>query len=644
MSLNVGDYVFRMVPSENTPFDPLDFTSTEDLDTWEVSAEEGGFTKITVTVAPIETGLLVPGRLQWCHLAVVKLDGTLKLIAIGKQDPMPVGGDPYSTTLSFTCAPSDWEAQQLAILQPTKSQAHWHPALVDPSAIDDPVEILDGQSRVVEFHPATLQPHLNDLFGVGLTTWDVGDEWIFDSLQAEIADVPYDEVIVTVEANWTQQLWGTFDATADVNAAFGLDGQPNTLTGDHFESKWPEKGDGLGKNNGYDVRKSSLTRVYPIGVELESPAFKSNSENHNYITDGNLEVPLAKDIKLERRWYDPEIEIGWSAEQARRERISMRLRSGLQDIGLGNGGVKRIDITVQDVTVDYNTPKWQPDTYYSVGDEVQRGSLVWKRLIAGTSLSTWGLDRHYFDMGTIPPTMIRRWQTTGEDGSVLGGIWNSQLLTTERGRALLLAALCKGRAALANSMRCVDVTVEVGYQEVIEAGLWIGMKVRLTIPAGRLAIEGDTVEGKVVSYRIASSAAEDRAELTIRCSCGSGKVATGTSVLSYSQTGQAWDRIGIPNLSAITAQPMATGGIIDIQVENTVAEQITYVDERDYDPGAGRTDKEETNPERLIKDKPTNIIFNLNPLAAEDELAVEWEGTTPIVFEGLKQIDFGGTL
>jgi len=238
--------------------------------------------------------------------------------------------------------------------------------------------------------------------------------------------------------------------------------------------------------------------------------------------------------------------------------------------------------------------------------------------------------------------MIKRWQTTGEDGSVLGGIWNSQLLTTERGRPLLMAALCKGRAALANSMRCVDITVEVGYQEAIEAGLWIGMKVRLTIPAGRLAIEGDTVEGKVVSYRIASSAAEDRAELTIRCSCGSGKTATGSSVLSYSQTGQAWDRIGIPDLLAIVAQPMATGGIIDIQVENTVAEQIAYVDEHDYDPGAGRTDKEETNPEKLIKDKPTNIIFNMNPLAAEDELAVEWEGTTPIVFEGLKQIDFGG--
>lgn len=339
--------------------------------------------------------------------------------------------------------------------------------------------------------------------------------------------------------------------------------------------------------------------------------------------------------------FDADLSIAWKAEQARHERVTLRLRSGVQDTGLGNGGVRRIQIECQDVTVDDITPDWQPDTAYAVDDLVKHGGRNWRRVVAGTSAASWALDFTTWDMGTFPPTLIQNWELQASDQSPIGGPDKAAYFSTVRGAQTLLAALFRGRAVLAEGQRVVEVTVEVPLDEAVAAGLWIGMRVRLEIPEGRLAIEGDEIIGKVSSYRMRISAAEDVCSVTIRCALGSGKDAVVPSgAVSASQLPEDWDTISLLRPSDTGVRPMATGGIVRVRVENTVAEQEAYVDANDYDP-PGRMDPRETDPARLLSDVPTYIVFDLVPLAAEDELL--WEATVDCgVWEGPRQVDLGG--
>jgi len=297
------------------------------------------------------------------------------------------------------------------------------------------------------------------------------------------------------------------------------------------------------------------------------------------------------------------------------------------------------------VTVDELTEEWQPSTYYNVGAIVRQGSVNWRREIAGTSEATWADDFTSLDMGTFPPTWMQNWSRQASDQSPIGGVNKDRYLPTARGHQTLLASACKGRAILADSMRNVEVTVEVPLEDAIEKELWLGKVARFSIPSGRLAIEDSYVQGKVVAYKMTISAGDDDhvCSITIKCATGSGK-ATPAPVgsVSGSLTGEPWDVIALPSIASLTARPMASGGIVRARVENKLADQVSYVDAHDYDPGAGRTDANATDPSKLLSDVPTTLIFDLVSLAAEDELLLEAEITAAVPFEGPRQIDLGG--
>ncbi len=604
---------------------------------------EDEFATFTLDVKPPEGGMLTPGKRQWAFLSYPHPKGSTYLLGKGKVDAFPLGGNPESATLVFKCAPVDWEAAQLALLQTTKSEPHWDPVLVDPDSRNDPTEILDGQSRVIAFHPATHAVELHDIFGVGLDVIDFGEEWFDDSLSAEVTSPAITEVEIEITAAWKQKLSGTVFASGAVTSAFG--GTPSTLTPEDFENRWPRVGDGIANANGYSVRSSSLIRTYPIGSPTKAGPFSGSSDNYQYITDSNLTAKEARPVELDIAYYDHDLSLIWTAEQARKEIVKIILTSGAQDTSLGNGGRQKISIDCQDVTVDELTQEWKPSTYYAVGAIVRQGSVNWRRAIAGTSEATWAEDFTAFDMETFPPTLIQNWNREVSDQSPIGGVYKDRYLPTARGHLTLLAAAFKGRAVLADSMRNVEITVEVPLEDAIEKGLWLGKVVRFSIPPGRLAIEDSYVQGKVVAYKMTISAGDDDhvCSITIKCATGSGKP-TSAPVGSVwgSLTGEPWDVLALPSIASLTATPMATGGIVRARVENKLDDQASYVDEHDYDPAAGRTDANATDPSKLLSDVPTNLIFDLVSLAAEDELLLEAQITAAVPFEGPKQIDLGG--
>lgn len=637
-----GDPYFVWIGDEHEEFDPvLHRRKDEEIERVVIEAEEDGFLVFELTVRPPGEGLAKPPRKKWGILSRERADGTLQPIGKGRVDVVPLGGDPLRATLRFKCAPSDWEARQVAALQARKSEAHWSDVLVDPARRDDPVELLDGLSCAVTFDPVTHECLLHDILGAGLPVWNVGRRWIDGTLSAESSDPPINEVLVEVSASWTQKRRGWFDASDAVDAAFG--GQPNTLTPEDFENRWPRVGDGVGNDSGYVVRSSNLKRVYPEDPlkPLEAGPFQGSSEIYNYVTDANLEAPMARAVTLERAWYEGELSISWSADQARRETVRILIKSGVQDTGLGNGGRRVLRLECQDITVDEITPPWEPGTYYDVGDIVRVGSRNWKRLIAGVSGASWAQDLTMFDMESFPPVLIQRWELQEEDQSPLGGAHKDSFFPTENGMAVLLAAAHRGRAVLAEAMRCSEITVQVLLDDAMDAGLSTGMCVALEFSDGDLAIEGNSIVGKVVAWR-AEIAEHDTCELTIRPAAGSGEtVSVPSGAVWASQTGEDWDKLALPQLSSAGVTPMATGGIVRVRVINPTDEQVAYLNDNDYSP-PDRINPKETDPARLLGDVPTHMVLDLVPLAAADELHCEADIEAAAVFAGPRQIDFGG--
>lgn len=637
-----GDPYFAWIDDEHEAFDPiLHRRHDEELERVVVEADEDGFLVFSITVSPPAEGLAKPSRKKWGILSRERADGSLQPLGKGRVDVVPLGGDPLRATLKFKCAPSDWEERQRVALQARKAEAHWSDVLVDPALRDDPVEMLDGLSCVVTFDPVTHECLVHDVFGTGLPVWNVGRRWLMEpnSLSAESSDPPVNEVLVEVTASWTQKRRGWFDASNAVDAAFG--GQPNTLTPEDFENRWPRIGDGVGNDGGYAVRTSELKRVYPDGEPLEAGPFQGSSEVYNYVTDSNLEAAMARDVMLERAWYEGELSVAWSAEQARRETVRILVKSGVQDTGLGNGGRRTVRLECQDVTVDGVTEPWQPLTPYSEDDLVRVGGRNWKRLVAGTSAASWALDMTDFDMGTFPPTFVQLWELQEDDQSPLGGAHKDSFFPSENGMGVLLAAAFHGRAILAEAMRPSEITVQVLLEEAMEAGLSTGMRVALEFNDGDIAVENNAAVGKVVSWR-AEIGEHDMCELTIRPAAGSGEtVDVPSGAVWASQTGEDWDRVAIPQLSDDGVLPMATGGIARVRVIGSTDEQVAYLEANDYSP-PDRTDPKETDPSRLLGDMPTYMVLDLVPLAAADELHWEADIEAAAVFAGPRQIDFGG--
>ena len=247
--------------AEDEAFDPVAHRRfDEEVEVWNLDASEDGHALLELLVRPPEGGLLRPGRKRWGLLSCERGGGSLRLIARGCIDAFALGGHPEASTLRLKCAPGDWQAVQAETLEDSKSAPHWSNVLVAPEARSDPVEILDGQSRIVAFDPATHVCELHDVFGAGLPIWDVGLNWYDDdhgTISAELTDAAVVAVEVEITAAWTERRSGVLYASSALASAFG--GAISTLTGESFVNRWPRAGDGIGNDNGYVVRTSELT-------------------------------------------------------------------------------------------------------------------------------------------------------------------------------------------------------------------------------------------------------------------------------------------------------------------------------------------------------------------------------------------------
>lgn len=599
-------------------FDP-DVHARQDADIIQavLQEDEGSLATVTVTTRPPEGGLLRAGMKRRCFISRERADGEIVLLASGKATAFPIGGSSTTVDIEFVCAPEGWEDAQSAVLEASKSGAHWDNVLVAKDKRSDPVEILDGLSSVVRFDPASGACTLTDIAGVGLPTMDIGEEWIDGSLQPSVVEPPISAVDVVVTAEWTQEIYGNFTFSTDFDS----------LTPDQVENRWPLKGDGLSGSTGYTVIESSLERA-----STSSTSFSGSSGVYNYVTDANLSSAVSRGVSFDKIEYHGEMRVAWETKQKRRETVKLRLTSGVQDVAIGQGGVRTVSLTCQDVTIDEVTPMWASGVTYAAGSIVKSGGSNWVANVTHTSSTSFDRDWLYFDSSNV---VRQRWDRLNTDFSPIGGRQYGAYFRTTRGRQTLLAAAMRARAVLVEAMRCVEISVSLPVDDTT-VGIHTGMC--LTIAADGL-LPGGSAFGKVTS-RTLTLGADDSLDITIRCCIGSGEDSEAPSGSTWtSQTEQDWDVVAIPSFSA-AGPAMAEGGYYGVTVINGADDQIEYVQDRDFNPGAGRTDANATDPKKLLAEVPTNVIISLVSLAAEDELALDYDmGTLSSVVEGPKQLD-----
>lgn len=597
---------------DNEPHDQL-LHRRSDIDPDEVGIndlESAGRRVISLVTDLEDPGLLMLAERTWVHVSRELADGSLKCVGTGYIDPLtitPVDDD--LVTIEVFCSPRDWNTAQAATLQPMKVLPTFDPVLVAPERRDDPVEILDGYAGTIWCDPVTHEFRFVDYFGTGLPVITIEDP-DFPGPQAGAATRPVQQVDVAVTVEFLERRTGELSATDAIEDSFD-GGAVATLTPDAFEQSWWRVGDVINGDSGYEVVKSTLVRRDPEGDEVtEMGPVHGSSGVYNYVQDPDLLNPEPAAMNLLVTYYEAELAFRYKIEQRRVEVARFSVVNG-SPFAAG-GSVETLELTCEDVSIDDTTPPWKPDTFYPAGAMVLVGSTRWECTLEHQSLSSFAYDRAQPDGNG---GYVFRWSQMSTDASPIGRRDATSYFLTPRGEQTIQAAMLKARAILAASQRHRPFTVNA---ELTEDLLDLSAACVVDVPAP--GEPGGRIRGKVTSLEIVSHAEDETLQITIAPSAGSGTAVAGDVVVS--PTGEAWDRIAYAAYGDQQPEvfPAVSG---QARVDFTPAEQIAFIQARDYSPDDGRTDEKETDPANLLRECVTSAELYMTQIAGRDVMVHE---------------------
>lgn len=576
----------------------------------EWAESEGEFATARVTMRAPAEGLLAPGRKRWCHIAVLDGGGSVVHVFHGRLSGFPIGVAADGTVeVEFVARPTGWVSQRDAFVEAQGLLTRpWFDDLFQSSGRRlDPVEILDGRTQVFRWDRRTLDPSLTDIVR-GSSTVDIGTAWYDDSLSADLAEPAAKRARVTVTAEWTQQDGGYLDLTPSVLAAFGSSasgGRFGTLTGEDFASRWPAAGETLG-DSGYAVAESVLRER----ADLDESSYPRRTVLMTFAPDG---LPaLANGSSAQRRlpiaWYEPRLTLRWGRQQKRIERVSFAMDSGIQDV-FGDGAEDIVlDLKLEDITKDTETPAWAPGAAYSVGDYVLRLGARYQCAVAHTSSSNFDGDILY---AIIPGYEYgQRWLLMPTDASPLGGVGNGTFFLRPRGREAVHHAMLVARAQLLAAARCVEVRFQPT-DFLGSLGWTTAMAASISAPE---RLPGGAASGKIRAIRwwIDGDAGDAGCEVTLACCPGTGAApSVGAGQIEIPASGETWDQIAYTDYVAgasVVGLP-SVSGIVDAY--------HGYADQAAYCSANGSIS---TPAQSLLDAVPTAMFVRLTDLTSAPDL------------------------
>lgn len=589
-----------------------------------VEESEGGFATVRAVIKSPETGLLSRSQ-KWAHVSIEAADGTVVHLAKGRLTGFPISGGMRTVEIELICRPSDWDAR-LAAFAETLKVSPFYDHLFAWEVFDDPDEIIDGYAGMYACdrvsHAATLTHVLT-----GEKTVDLGAP-IDGSVSVSFGETPKRRCVVRLSAEWEQKVWGVWLAGDQIEATFS-DGYVSTLAPEALEASWWKAGDTIADNA--VVQRAGLNRIYPAN-ETAYPRSTDEIESLGvFFADANWDpndVLKKLFVQFGIAYYEASLNISYQIDQPRKEAVEITVDSGLQDVIEGDADPIIIDIQLGDVQADLETPEWQPSTLYAVGAEVRYNGNNYTANVEHTSGTSFNADFFYRD--PADGVWKQRWFREAFDNSPIGGLSGGSFFGTARGIDAIRRAIMSARAALAWSMRCVDVSFDVPVDRVL--GLTTRDLATVHVPG----LNGGSVTGKIkaINIRISGGSAEGGAyayaTVTIGCSAGSGVAETaGAGELLFNPSGETWDAIAFSDTS-VQPQPQSlpSSPIQSITSDNEASDQIAEILSVAAADG---------NPVDALSDIPTTVNLTLIPLTGREPY--EHSYTVNARWAGPKQID-----
>ncbi|MBY0501452.1 MAG: hypothetical protein K2P93_05565 [Alphaproteobacteria bacterium] len=452
----------------------------------EISQEEDCFSKAKLL---IEAGSRLPPTGTEATLQEDNQD----IIFKGSLCGVPLKLAKNFSLIELIAKPNDFPQQISRLQSESRISPYWDALWVKNEKHNDENEIQGARTASLYCDRRTGKLSWSDWFECG-EAFEINHNYFQESLRMKKVRNPLHGCSVKVNAYWVQTEKGVTNLGPAIGKAF-----PNrklsTYTKKALTEKWPEAGKRLGRS-GIWVIKSELKPVTPSSALYPpySPPLLLNEEG---------DQPMS--YRLKRHWFKPILWVGWQYQQKRKETLSFSLYQSYQPLVPGEGEIKKLEFTLQNINPEPHLYAWCPETYYREGAKVCYQQSIYKCKRDHTSDLFFEEDKWFFKKVFHTP---------------LGHPARASFFLTERGHKACEHAMERAKLELAKSARSLEVSFE---------GPWNILKnvttdMCLTLSDPRLP--GGQVKGKIVKYSliVKGETGERYVNVTLLCSVGVGDV------------------------------------------------------------------------------------------------------------------------
>ncbi len=545
--------------------------------------------------------------------AVLLFDGILNGF------PRGIGGE--TLEVEFMARPRDWLVRQQNFLDTLKVAPYFDPVLVGSTSQNRPEEVLAGYGAFLCWSPTSHDVIKSDILAGAAGVVDLTGKTLRDGLTATVGQPPVSSIFLTVETSWTQVGSGAADITSKIKSAF-TEGTPNTLTPTAFEGSWPKQGQPLGSNNGYTVSKTMLNRVGDLNKTFYADTQEisginaSTQPTYDTVVDGWGGVVKAK---VPRVWYDCQLTLDASYSQARTETVQLVLSNDVQPLSSGTAAQESLSLRTQDITGDPSTPPWQPSTLYTSGEYVFTGVYRYQCTADHTSSTLFSTD-----------LAAGKWTLTTLLRAPIGNLGEATYFGQARGKQTIENAIMRARARLASSARCVQVSADLRFEDVV--GITVDHSATIADPR----LPGGTATGKVIRAAVGLDTSRGSyGQVTIACCIGNGTT-PGIGSETTLTDDVAWTVASSSVYVPVACSPtLSVSSLVQsVEIKNQVSDQVSSVETARLggtlatalDTSQSWTGLPWTTAtaEQALAAVPTQIMFKLKSLAAYPMLYGRW--------------------
>lgn len=500
-----------------------------DIFTLEISQEEGQFSKAIIEIENPGTSYLLSLGKKNIIISEAQ-NGFVTPIFRGSLVSVPSRISGQYATLEFIGKGNQTDEAINALASQLRAGDFYDNLYVDDDN-NDPEIAIEASPLEYFVDRKTLNVSFSHIL-TGSKYIDIQDNFLEDSFDMEIGELPVSQLKQVVEVEFEQRAVGKTNIAGQIKnrfvQKFGTDnfGRIETLTPEDFEANFPTEG--IGQNTGWSLVESDFS-LFDVtdeflrsvdGVEQVYNEEFFNFEAKNYSDSININIYKYNLQRLMMR-YD--------YRQPRKERLLLTVNSNFQPVV---GDVERTetlaDLLLNDILEDKVTPDWNEQVNYFVGDVIRHNGRNYKCLIDHVSKTFFELIRIQANF-----VILTLWQVEELDNSALRDARRSSYFTTDRGHKSIKHGLERLKTQLLERSRFITITFETEYDLLKDIDT--DTTIRLTsdkIPNGAAI-------GKVINYSINAI----NGVKFVRCSIG---VSIGTG-----QTLAQFDA-GIPLYTSLT--------------------------------------------------------------------------------------------